>query len=139
MPPKARAPKHLLGVPSIGPYVVVRQNTFSSVLLKDPATGLMVDNGADIPLGQILAGPERGQLQFEQSCGNRSIGQMINGETDVPHEVRATGWRPGKKKGWTGLVKGHYIACRPDTSRELSVAFVLYNDKNEQSVQAQSC
>eukprot|EP00973_Karenia_brevis_P063968 8890067-Karenia_brevis.AAC.1 len=31
MPPKARAPKHLLGVPSMGPYVVVRQNTFSSV------------------------------------------------------------------------------------------------------------
>eukprot|EP00973_Karenia_brevis_P091831 12409363-Karenia_brevis.AAC.1 len=67
MPPKATAPKHLLGVPSMGPYVVVRQNTFSSVVLKDPATGLMVDNGADIPLEQILAGPKRGQLQFEQS------------------------------------------------------------------------
>eukprot|EP00973_Karenia_brevis_P007486 1013108-Karenia_brevis.AAC.1 len=26
MPPKARPPKHLLGVPSMGPYVVVRQN-----------------------------------------------------------------------------------------------------------------
>eukprot|EP00973_Karenia_brevis_P027342 3769595-Karenia_brevis.AAC.1 len=83
----------------------------------------MVDNGADIPLEQILAGPKRGQLQFEQSGGNRSIGQMINGEADVPHEVRATGWKPGKKKGWKGLVKGHYITYRPDNSRELSVAF----------------
>eukprot|EP00973_Karenia_brevis_P009582 1293790-Karenia_brevis.AAC.1 len=64
---------------------------------------------------------------------------MRNGDAEVPHEVRATGWKPGKRKGWKGLVKGHYIAYRPDTSRELSVAFVLYNDKNEQSVQAQSC
>eukprot|EP00973_Karenia_brevis_P052714 7325692-Karenia_brevis.AAC.1 len=63
----------------------------------------MVDNGADIPLEQILAGPKRGQLQFEQGGGNRSIGHMINGETDVPYEVRATGWKPGKKKGWKGL------------------------------------
>eukprot|EP00973_Karenia_brevis_P088759 12310539-Karenia_brevis.AAC.1 len=123
----------------MGPYVVVRQNIFSSVVLKDPATGLMVDNGADIPLEQILAGPKRGQLQFEQNGGNRSIGQMMSGDADVPHEVKAIGWKPGKRKGWKGLVKGHYIAYRPDISRELSVAFVLYNDKNEQSVQAQSC
>eukprot|EP00973_Karenia_brevis_P053301 7409185-Karenia_brevis.AAC.1 len=64
---------------------------------------------------------------------------MINRDNSVPQEVKATGWKPGEKKGWKGLVKCHYIAYRPDTSRELLVAFVLYNDKNEQSVQAQSC
>eukprot|EP00973_Karenia_brevis_P095683 12428603-Karenia_brevis.AAC.1 len=65
----------------------------------------MVDKGGDIPLEQILAGPCRGQLQFEQcQAPNRSVGQMILGtETDIPHEVKATGWKPGKKKGWTGL------------------------------------
>eukprot|EP00973_Karenia_brevis_P002606 355556-Karenia_brevis.AAC.1 len=64
---------------------------------------------------------------------------MINGEVEVPLEVKATGWKPGKKKGWKRLVKGHYITYRPDNSRELSIAFVLYNDKNDQSIQAQSC
>eukprot|EP00973_Karenia_brevis_P079768 11068372-Karenia_brevis.AAC.1 len=44
----------------MGPYVVVRQNTFSSVVLKGPATGLMVDNGADIPLEQIWRDPSEG-------------------------------------------------------------------------------
>eukprot|EP00973_Karenia_brevis_P054381 7555419-Karenia_brevis.AAC.1 len=140
MPPKARVPKHLLGVPSMGPYVVATQNTFSSVVLKDPATGVMVDKGTDIPLEQIRAGPRRGQLLFEQSSANRSIGQMMNGtDSDAPHEVKATGWKPGKKKGLKGLVKGLYIAYGPDTSRELSIAFVLYNDKNQQRVEAQSC
>eukprot|EP00973_Karenia_brevis_P002940 401258-Karenia_brevis.AAC.1 len=82
----------------MGPYVVVRQNTFSSVVLKDPATGQMVDKGVHIPLEQILAGPRRGQLQFEQcQAPNRSIGQMISGkETDIPHEIKAIGWQPGK-------------------------------------------
>eukprot|EP00973_Karenia_brevis_P057721 8029201-Karenia_brevis.AAC.1 len=92
----------------MGPYVVVRQDTFSSVVLKHPATGQMVDRGADIPLEQIPAGPRRGQHQFEQCQANRSIGQMISGnESDIPHEVKATGWKPGKKKGWKGLVRGH--------------------------------
>eukprot|EP00973_Karenia_brevis_P059720 8313386-Karenia_brevis.AAC.1 len=57
---------------------------------------------------------------------------MISGnEPDIPHEVKATGWKPGKKKGWRGLVKGHVIAYRPDTSRELTVAVVLYSDRKQ--------
>ena len=73
MPGKARPAKHLLGEPSAGPYVVVRQATFNSVQLKDPANGQWVDGGADIPLEQILAGPRRGLLEFESSQGDRSI------------------------------------------------------------------
>ena len=65
MPAKARPPKHLLGEPSKGPYVVVRQATFSSVVLRDPATGELVDEGANIPLEQILVGPRRSLLRFE--------------------------------------------------------------------------
>ena len=69
MPAKARPAKHLLGEPSAGPYVVIKQHSFNSVQLRDPATGKCVDNGADIPLEQILAGPKRGKLHFEPSAG----------------------------------------------------------------------
>ena len=100
-----------------------------------------VDNGADIPLEQILAGPRRGLLQFEKSEGDRSIGQMVTGDgTDnLPPRVRATGWKAGKTKGWRGLTKGQYVAYQPDASRELSVAFVLRNNTAVGSVEAQSC
>ena len=65
---------------------------------------------------------------------------MIAGTAQgLPKEVKATGWKPGKKKGWKGLAKGQVVAYQPDSSRELSVAVVLYNDRNNQSVEAQSC
>ena len=133
MPGKARPAKHLLGEPSAGPYVVVRQATFSSVQLRNPATGEMVDKGGNIPLEQILAGPRRGLLEFECDSGERSVGQMISGSGGpeaLPPEVRATGWKPGKKKGWSGLTRGQVVAYRPDASRELKVGVVHYNDKN---------
>ena len=138
MPMKARLGKHLLGEPSSGPYVVVAQNTFSSAKLKDPATGEMVDQGADIPLEQILVGPRRSQLKFEVSDGTsgRSIGQMLGNvsssatcgtdastagtEARLPPQVVATGWKPGKKNGWQNLAKGQVIAYRGDSSREVS-------------------
>ena len=75
MPGKARPAKHLLGEPSAGPYIVVRQNTLNSVVLEDPATKQLVDHGANVPLEQILTGPRRSVLEFEQSTGARSIGQ----------------------------------------------------------------
>ena len=65
---------------------------------------------------------------------------MINGKVEgLPNEVVATGWKPGKKKGWKGLAKGHLVAYQPNASRELSVAVVLYNDRNNQSIEAHSC
>ena len=142
MPPKARPPKHLLGEPSMGPYVVVSQSTFNSARLKDPATGKFVEGGEDIPLEQILAGPRRGLLKFESSPEEgRSVGQMIDGSglENLPAGVKATGWKPSKTKGWRGLRRGQFIAYRSDNSRELSVAMVLYNDKDSQSVNAHSC
>ena len=81
MPAKARPAKHLLGPPSSGPYVVVSQSTFNSAKLKDPSTGRWVDDGADIPLEQILAGPRRGLLKFEQMPDHdRSVGAMVTGQ-----------------------------------------------------------
>ena len=102
MPGKARPPKHLLGEPSQGPYVVVSQSTFSSAKLKDPATNQWVDGGVDIPLEQILAGPKRGLLAFEGSEGGRSIGQMVadqSSDVNLPPVVKASGWKASKRKG----------------------------------------
>ena len=59
MPGGSRPPKHLFAEASLGPYVVASQPTMSSVTLMDPATGLLVNNGALIPLDQIRAGPKR--------------------------------------------------------------------------------
>jgi hypothetical protein len=142
MPPKARPAKHLFGGPSAGPYVVVSQSTFNSAKLKDAATGQWVDDGTDIPLEQILAGPRRGLLKFEHSPdADRSVGQMISGTgvDGLPAEVRATGWKASKTKGWRGFQKGQVVAYRPDANKELSVAMVLYNDRNNQSVSTHSC
>ena len=141
MPWKARPAKHLLGEPSAGPYVVVSQTTFSSARLKDPATGEWVDDGVDIPLEQLLVGPRRSLLKFEPSQGDRSIGQMMAGDAsaNLPAEVKAAGWKSSKKKGWKGLVKGQVVAYQSGVSRELSVAYVLFNDRNNQSIEAQSC
>ena len=135
LPPKARQQKHWLGVPSQGPYEVAKQTTFSSAQLRDPATGEMVDGGADIPLEQILAGPRRSVLQFEASGHDRSIGQMIDGKVKgLPAGVKATGYKPSKMKGWSGLVKGHVIAYQTDGSRELSIATVDWNDRGQDAV-----
>ena len=74
--------------------------------LKDPATGRWVEDGADIPLDQILGAPKRSQLAFERSEG-RSIGDMVAGKGNdrLPPFVQASGWKPAKKKGWKGLTK----------------------------------
>ncbi len=83
MPAKARPAKHLLGEPSAGPYIVDSQASLSSVKLKDPKTGKYVDDGANIPLEQVLAGPRRGLLEFEKGTGPRSVGQMLSREDNV--------------------------------------------------------
>ena len=46
-PSFARPPKQLMADPVHGPYEVVKQSTNTSVVLKDPATGELVDNGAN--------------------------------------------------------------------------------------------
>lgn len=132
---KARPAKSLLSEPSSGPYVVVSQTTISSAKFKDPATELSVDGRADIPLEQILAGPRRGLLKFESSEGDASTGQMetANMRDGFPHQVKASGWTPSTQKGWKSLITSQVAAYRPDVPRELSIAYVLYNDRNNAS------
>ena len=60
-------------------------------------------------------------------------------EANLPPLVRASGWKPSKKKGWGGLSKGMVIAYRPNETRELSVAHVHYNDKSQDLVTSHTC
>ena len=79
MPGPARLPKRLFPDPSSGPYVVVRQPTDSSVVLARP-DGEPVDEGRRIPLAQIIAGPRRAGVQFDEPAGGdcRSLGTMLS-------------------------------------------------------------
>ena len=102
--------------PSSGPYIVADQKTLSSVVLMDPKTQELVDQGADIPLDQILAGPYRSTLKFEDHPDGdvRGIGDMLRREGAppegpvTPHRGAAT----GRRKGWTGLSQGGTF-CAP--------------------------
>ena len=67
------------------------------------------------------------------------IHELAEDQSMRPVKVSATGWKPGKKKGWKGLAKGQVVAYQPGASRELSVAIVLHNDRSQQSIEAQSC
>ena len=65
---------------------------------------------------------------------------MIAGQgLDLPPEVKAQGWKPGKKKGWKGLTKGHIVVYRAGSSRYVAVGYVLFNDKEQQQVHVHTC
>ena len=81
LPHGARMQKHLFPAPSCGPYVVERQPTHTSVILRDPQTGDLVDRGAYIPLDQILIAPLRTPVEFSQEPDVRSFSEMIEGRT----------------------------------------------------------
>jgi len=81
----ARPNRHLLGEKCSGPFVIVSQENLQSVVLKDAVTGVLVDEGKNIPLDQILAAPRRNRLLFDHGDddgdpGPRSLGQMLRGE-----------------------------------------------------------
>jgi hypothetical protein len=142
MPAKARAPKHLLGEPSKGTYIVMGQSSVSSVKLKDPATGQMLEGGLDIPLDQILLGPKRSTLKFDEDDTERSVGMMLLGSDQagqLPPGIQPTGWKPGQKKGWKGLSAGTHVAYRSSNSKELSVAKVLHNNREHSSIEVHTC
>jgi hypothetical protein len=67
LPAFARLAKHLLGDRCAGLYIVVAQKSYQSAVLKDPLTGELVDQGRNIPLDQLLTGPRRSKLVFEDA------------------------------------------------------------------------
>ena len=89
------------------------QRTLSSVVLKDPKTNDLVDNGANVPIDQILAGPRRSKIRFEpdETSEVRGIGQMIRREgADLggPRHRGLRKCRPAKGLDWpeSGCVCG---------------------------------
>ena len=120
LPLAARINKHLFPAPSAGPYEVVRQERRTSVTLKDPKTGAPVDNGAAIPLDQILAGPQRAKLEWAPSDDDDSPGraysEMVAGE-GLPDPLKTSGFPAGKTKGWGPLAPGAFVAYQTCCSR----------------------
>ena len=140
MPRGSRLPKHLLPAPSQGPYEVVRQPTHTSLILRDPATGKLVSDGALIPLDQILAGPRRARLEFarEEDSEVRPISKLIEGTTNAPDSVLRSGFKAGRRAGWGPLAGGAIVAYQTiangPKSKELTIGRVLVNNRDQKQV-----
>ena len=109
------------------------------MVLRDPTTFQLVDDGANIPLDQILAGPRRAKLDFppEEDTEVRGIGQMLPQE-GAPPSGRSGLRGTGRRKGWSGLSLGAYVAYQTTgqgpNAKDLSVGKVLRNAREEQKV-----
>ena len=121
------------------PFVIVSQENLQSVVLKDANTGVLVDEGKNIPLDQILAAPRRNRLLFD--CGDddgdpgpRSLGQMLRGEHAPELAPGRVVKKPGQRAGWGNLTKGSYVVYRTGPTRELRVGRVLKNERPENRV-----
>ena len=110
-------------------------------MLRDPQTNELVDNGANIPLDQILAGPRRSKLAFEPDSQSevRGIGQMLRRE-NAPH-TQGRFKSTGRRKGWTSLSGGAHVAYQTaekgPSANELTIARVIKNLQSEQRVLVQ--
>ena len=128
LPHGARMQKHLFPAPSCGPYVVERQPTHTSVVLRDPKTGELVDRGAYIPLEQILIAPLRTPVEFSKEPDVRSFSEMVEGKTGSGASGTKQG-KPGKRAGWDKLGVGAFVAYQSIPSgphkRELSIGKLL--------------
>jgi hypothetical protein len=67
----AAPPKSRFQPRAEGPYVVLAQPSHFHVVLSDPATGEAVDDGAWVPVDQVVAFPRRRPLLFQKGGGCR--------------------------------------------------------------------
>jgi hypothetical protein len=145
LPAFARPAKHLLGDRCQGPYIVVDQRSFQSAVLRDPASGELVDKGRNVPLDQLLTGPRRSKLMFDPEPAEvRGIGEMLRG--DRGPAVNATGSLirgAGRRKGWRALAPGSYVtyktAAAGPAEKDLTVGRVTRNEHAESRILAQPC
>ena len=142
LPVGARLPKHLFPEPSSGPYEVVSQPTASSVVLKEQASGTLVESGARIPLDQILAGPARAAVALDGESDVRGIGQMLRDEDPYAGRGPArAGAAAGVRKGWGPLAPGAYVAYQTVNgglgARDLTVGKVLVNHRGDRRLTVQ--
>ena len=164
VPREARLPKHLFPDPSSGPYQVFDQPSNTSVILHD-MKGNLVDGGKWIPLDQIVTGPRRAGVVFQEETAVRPWSEMIRGrqtltgstgggpaEADAGGgdggaggETGATGTADrgplvaGRRKGWSSLAPGAHVAYQDvahgPRSKELIVCKVIAHDKSHRQGQ----
>ena len=129
--------KHLFPAPSCGPYVVERQPTHTSVVLRDPKTGELVDRGAYIPLDQILVAPQKTPVEFSTEPDVRSFSEMVEGKTGTGSQGRSLVSLVSAPVG-TSSASGAFVAYQSVPSgpkkRELSIGKILINNKDDQTV-----
>ena len=109
-------------------------------MLADAASGALVEGGRNIPLDQILAGPQRANpiLTFETEDEVRGVSQMLLDQTGVGEATLRSGHHAGRRKGWGPLSYGCFVAFQTvpqgPKSRELTVGKVLENRRDDQQV-----
>ncbi len=95
-----------------------------------------MDEGANIPVEQILAGPRRPPLKFASDSEVRSVGAMVRGDEGV-----RAGVKPGKRAGWGSLAPAAYFvyqtAPNGPESKKLTVGKVVSNDRQAQTIMVQ--
>ena len=80
LPHRARTDKHFFPEPSNGPYIVTRQPTKFSVVLKSAKTGKEINESRLIPLDQIIVGSVATQLAFNNEANEvRTMSEMLSG------------------------------------------------------------
>jgi hypothetical protein len=144
LPAPARLGKHLFPDPSAGPYAVVRQPTNTSFVLANPATGQLIENGANIPMDQVISGPSRAKLEFppEEDSEQRPLSQMLSG-VPGPESPVATrqALATGRNKGWSALTLGSVVVYQTKlngpAARQLQVGRVIVNLRDEKMVTLQ--
>ena len=109
------------------------------MVLADIETGVEISNGESIPLAQIVVGPRRSQVEFEEPSEVRSVGAILRGENAPPAQSpMSSGYKAGRVKGWGPLNRDDYVAYQTvfdgPEAKELSVGRVLCNHREEQAV-----
>ena len=146
LPSPARMSKHLFPAPCTGPYQIEEQPRRTSVILRDPKTGILVNNGAYIPLEQIIAGPRRAKLIWprpgEEDSPERPLSEMVAGNPHASGEpLRESGFLAGRTRGWGPICAGSFVAYQTilngSDARDLTIGKILVNHRGEQQVTLQ--
>ncbi len=133
LPAGARPPKKMLNPASEGPFFIVKQRSKNSAVLRDEA-GNLVSKGDNIPLTQLIVGPKRRPVQFDEADEVRSPGDMVA-------NPQYFGKVANQKVGWEPLAPGAYVLYKTSLgsvpSKQLLLGKVLENLREEGHIDEQ--
>ena len=113
-----------------------------NLILKNPETGELVDNGVRIPLNQILAGPRRAKLAFavKDESDVRPLSQMLESTRTASGDFTKE-YLAGRRRGWGTLAKGSMVAYQTALTgakaKDVSIGHILVNERDRQTVMLQ--